>query len=122
LLLFAYVHYVDYAAYADFFQVHIDLAITDHVGQDQQASFAATSDNIGAGFRYALRKGWPLQRMADHGMVSPGSTMQHTRYCKVLIDAKRRKKILYAVPDTSKPLKLVIFLKTWLADAVVLLC
>ena len=38
-------------------QVRCDLRIADHVWQDECAAVAATFDNLGAGFRPALRKG-----------------------------------------------------------------
>ena len=51
-------HYTYYTDYINYFQVHMELGITDHIWQDKHAAIAQTVDALGDEFKPAIHAGW----------------------------------------------------------------
>ena len=51
-------YYTYYTDYINYFQVHMELGIADHIWQDKPAALAQTVDVLGDEFKPAMRAGW----------------------------------------------------------------
>ena len=47
-----------YTDYINYFQVHMELGIADHIWLDKRAGIAQTVDELGDNFKPAMRAGW----------------------------------------------------------------